>query len=133
MAGVVAPVSKTVVYGTVTGIPGEAAKCWITSNLGSDHQAIAVNDVTEPSAGWYWQFNRKQGYKQIWAAAIPAWTITNINESSNWITANDPCNLELGTAWRIPTYTEWYNVDYTGGRNLNFDLGRGRELPGESY
>ncbi|MCX6278274.1 MAG: hypothetical protein NT004_09275, partial [Bacteroidetes bacterium] len=51
VAGAVAPVSKTVVYGTVTGIPGEAAKCWITSNLGSDHQATAVSDATEPSAG----------------------------------------------------------------------------------
>ena len=49
----VAPVDKTVTYGTVTGIPGEPTKCWITSNLGSDHQANAVDDATEESAGWY--------------------------------------------------------------------------------
>ncbi|MCX6277714.1 MAG: hypothetical protein NT004_06435 [Bacteroidetes bacterium] len=61
-AGELSPVTKTTTYSTVTGIPGEAAKCWITSNLGSDHQATAVSDATEPSAGWYWQFNRKQGF-----------------------------------------------------------------------
>ena len=30
--------AKTVAYGTVTNIPGEPSKCWITSNLGSDHR-----------------------------------------------------------------------------------------------
>ncbi|MEI7897716.1 MAG: hypothetical protein WCJ26_11825, partial [bacterium] len=63
VAGTTAPVTKTVTYGTVTNITGEPSKCWITSNLGADHQATAVNDGTEASAGWYWQFNRKQGYK----------------------------------------------------------------------
>ena len=47
VAGSVAPVDKTVTYGTVTNIPGETSKCWITSNLGADHQATAVNDATE--------------------------------------------------------------------------------------
>jgi hypothetical protein len=115
VAGSVAPVSKTVTYGTVINIPGGASRCWITSNLGSDHQATAVNDATEASAGWYWQFNLKQGYKQNGSVATPAWTITSINESSDWLSTNDPCNLELGAAWRIPTYTEWNIVDLTGG------------------
>ncbi|MEI6436844.1 MAG: hypothetical protein WCP32_18625, partial [Bacteroidota bacterium] len=128
-AGDVSPVSKTTTYGTVTGIPGEATKCWITSNLGSDHQATAVNDATEPSAGWYWQFNRKQGYKHTGSALTPAWTITSISESSDWLTANDPCNLELGTQWHIPTYTEWYNVDNTGGwTDWNGPWGSGLKL-----
>ncbi|HPS62904.1 MAG TPA: hypothetical protein PLK82_07575 [Bacteroidales bacterium] len=115
IAGTVAPVTKTVTYGTVTGIPGEPNKCWITSNLGSDHQATAVNDATEASAGWYWQFNRKQGYKHDGSTITPAWTITSIVENSEWLTTNDPCNLELGTGWRLPTYTEWYIVDNVGG------------------
>jgi hypothetical protein len=115
LSGVV-PVNKTTSYGTVSGIPGEPNKCWITSNLGSDHQATAVNDATEASAGWYWQFNRKQGYRHDGTTRTPNTTwITSINEISDWITANDPCNIELGTTWRIPTYTEWYNVDDTGG------------------
>jgi hypothetical protein len=116
VAGVVAPVSKTVTYGTVTNIPGETSKCWITSNLGSNHQATAVDDATEASAGWYWQFNRKQGYKHDGTTRTPNTTwISSIYETSDWITANDPCNIELGASWRIPTYTEWYNVNYTGG------------------
>ena len=116
VAGTVAPVSKSVTYGTVTNIPGEPTKCWITSNLGSDHQATAVNDATEASAGWYWQFNRKQGYKHDGTVRTPNTTwITSINETSDWITANDPCNVELGTTWRLPTFTEWYNVNFAGG------------------
>lgn len=113
-SGGVAPVNKTTTYGTVTNIPGETAKCWIASNLGSDHQATSKNDNTEASAGWYWQFNRKKGYRHDGSALTPAWTITSINENSDWLTASDPCSVELGTAWRLPTYTEWYNLDYIG-------------------
>jgi hypothetical protein len=116
VAGLVAPVTKTTTYGTVTNIPAEPTKCWITSNLGSDHQATSENDATEPSAGWYWQFNRKQGYKHDGSTRTPNTTwITSISETSDWVTANDPCNIELGTTWHIPTYTEWYNVDNNGG------------------
>jgi hypothetical protein len=106
----VAPVNKIVAYGTVTGIPGEPDKCWITSNLGSDHQATAVDDATEASAGWYWQFNSKQGYMNEGTTVIPAWNNTYNYESSDWIPANDPCTIELGAGWRIPTLTEWSNV-----------------------
>ena len=115
VTGSVAPITKTVMYGTVTNIPGESLKCWITSNLGSDHQATAVNDATEASAGWYWQFNRKQGYKHTGTVRTPntAW-ITSISENSDWIAANDPCSLELGIDWRIPTKTEWNNISFTG-------------------
>jgi hypothetical protein len=114
IAGNVAPVTKTVTYGTVTSIPGEPFKCWITSNLGASQQATAVNDGSEASAGWYWQFNRKQGYKYD-GARIPntAW-IESISENSDWIAANDPCTLELGGDWHIPTITEWSNVDASG-------------------
>ena len=115
IAGTIAPVTKSVTYGTTYNIPGEPDKCWITRNLGASQQATAANDNTEASAGWYWQFNRKQGYQYI-SSRIPssAW-ITSIDENSNWTTANDPCTTELGSIWRIPTYTEWYNVDNSGG------------------
>ncbi|MCX6268330.1 MAG: hypothetical protein NTW16_13380 [Bacteroidetes bacterium] len=114
-SGGVAPVDKTVMYGTANNIPGEPAKCWITRNLGAGQQAIGFSDATETSAGWYWQFNRKQGYQYI-SSRIPnsSW-VTSISESSNWIAANDPCLMELGPGWRIPTYTEWTHVDATGG------------------
>jgi hypothetical protein len=115
VSGGVAPVVKTVTYETVTNIPGETSKCWITRNLGASQQATEVSDATEASAGWYWQFNRKQGYKHDGTTLTPSWTITSINENMNWQSINDPCALEIGTGWRIPTYTEWYNVDNHGG------------------
>ncbi len=115
VAGNVAPVDKTVTYGTVTNIPGTATKCWITQNLGADHQATTVDDATEESAGWYWQFNRQQGYKHTGSTLTPAWTITSINENSDWLIANDPCALLLGSGWRQPTSTEWTNVVASGG------------------
>jgi hypothetical protein len=123
VAGAVAPVNKTVTYGTVGNIPGEPSKCWITSNLGSDHQATSVTDGTEASAGWYWQYNRKQGYKYDGNTRTPntAW-IPLISEHLDWQAANDPCALELGMAWRIPTYTEWFNVDAGGGWNTMDDI-----------
>jgi hypothetical protein len=112
IAGNVAPVDKTVTYCTVSNVPGDPTKCWITSNLGADHQATSKSDNTEASAGWYWQFNRMQGYKHDGTTRTPNTTwITEINEYSVWSPANDPCNLELGTGWRIPTKEEWEAVD----------------------
>ncbi len=117
-SGSVAPVTKTVTYATVSNIPGDPSKCWITSNLGADHQATAVDDATEASAGWYWQFNRKQGYKHDGINRTPNTTwITTIDEDMNWQASNDPCALELGVGWRIPTSTEWANIDASGGGN----------------
>jgi hypothetical protein len=115
IAGSVAPVNKMTTYSTVNNIPGEPLKCWITSNLGADHQASAFNDATEESAGWYWQFNRRQGYMNDGINLTPSWTIAEISENLNWLSFNDPCTIELGSGWRIPTYTEWFNVDNIGG------------------
>jgi len=113
--GGVAPVNKTVTYGTVTNVPGVETKCWITSNLGSDHQATSATDATEPSAGWYWQFNRKQGYKHDGSTRTPNSTwITDINENLDWQPANDPCALELGNGWHLPTSAEWTAVITAG-------------------
>jgi uncharacterized protein (TIGR02145 family) len=116
VTGTVAPVTKTVTYSTVTNIPGEPSKCWITSNLGADHQATTVNDATEASAGWYWQFNRMQGYKHDGITRTPNTTwINSIDENFDWITANDPCTLLLGSGWRLPSNSEWNNVIASGG------------------
>jgi hypothetical protein len=111
----VAPVAKTVNYNTVTNIPGETSKCWITQNLGSTNQATSVSDNSEPSAGWYWQFNREQGFKHDGTTRTPnsSWLVV-IDEYANWSTANDPCALELGAGWRVPTAVEWTNVDAGG-------------------
>jgi len=111
-AGTVAPVTTSITYGTVATSLSGASKCWITQNLGASQQATSATDNTDASAGWYWQFNRMQGYA---VGPIPAWTITAIDEDSNWLAANDPCTIELGTGWRLPTSTEWTNADSTGG------------------
>ncbi|MCU0369848.1 MAG: T9SS type A sorting domain-containing protein [Bacteroidales bacterium] len=116
MAGDIAPVTKTTVYGTVANIPGEPSKCWMTSNLGADHQASDAHDTTEASAGWYWQFNRKQGFMHDGTTRTPNSTwISYIDENSDWLQANDPCHLEIGNGWRIPTQSEWVNVNDAGG------------------
>jgi len=106
-----APVSKVVTYNSVSSTLSGKAVCWITQNLGADHQATVVTDATEPSAGWYWQFNRIQGYKHDGTTRTPATSwITAVDEPGNWQLANDPCNRLLGSGWRIPTSIEWTNV-----------------------
>ena len=115
VAGGVAPVDKTTTYSTVGNVPGTGSKCWITSNLGADHQATKVDDSTENSAGWYFQFNIKKGYKNDGTGAYPTWPgDVYIYSSSDWMPGNDPCSLELGNGWRIPTQTEWTAVDASG-------------------
>lgn len=116
----VAPVDKTVTYGTVSSNLSGATKCWITRNLGATNQASTtvsyngVNDPTDESAGWYWHFNRKQGYEVVGTTRTPNTWVTSISENSDWILANDPCAIELGTGWRIPSGTEWENANSNG-------------------
>jgi hypothetical protein len=135
--GGVAPTNKTVIYGTVTNIPGEPSKCWITSNLGAYHTAFAVNDDTQASAGWYWQFNLKQGYEVISGTNRTPNTpwITNPGcSNTDWIADNDPCLLLLGNGWRIPTKAEWSNVSTTGGwTNWNGPWSSGLHLHAAGY
>lgn len=115
IAGGVAPVTKSVTYGTINNISGETSKCWITSNLGASNQPSSASDATEAAAGWYWQFNRMQGYKHDGTTRTPNSTwIYPVSENSNWILANDPCAIELGNGWRLVTSTEWSNVDTYG-------------------
>ena len=115
VAGDVAPVTKTVNYGLVTEIPGATSKCWISRNLGASTQAGSPDAPDESNAGWYWQFNRKQGYKHDGTTRTPNTTwISSISESSDWTAANDPCTIELGSGWRIPTNSEYESVEYAG-------------------
>ncbi len=114
-AGIIAPITKTITYGIVeTDITG-SKKCWISQNLGADHQATAATDASEASAGWYWQFNRKQGYKYDGTTRTPntSW-ISNIKDNSDWLSANDPCTILLGSGWRLPTKIEWETGDVKG-------------------
>jgi hypothetical protein len=117
IAGDVAPITETNFrYGVVeTDLLGEN-KCWIKQNLGAHHVAGGPTDDTEESAGWYWQFNRKQGYQHDGSILTPntIW-ITYIDEASNWTAENDPCTILLGWGWRIPTEMEWANAYWWWG------------------
>jgi hypothetical protein len=109
-----APVTKTVTYGSVSSSLSGKAACWLTQNLGADQQATSAADASEASAGWYWQFNRVQGYKHDGTTRTPSTWVSSISENSDWLPANDPCALLLGSGWRIPTLTEWSNVITNG-------------------
>jgi hypothetical protein len=117
-AGDLAPVTKTITYTTAeTNLSGQN-KCWLTMNLGADHQAVSATDDTEAASGWYWQFNRRQGFKHDGTTRTPGTTwVYPIDEASNWTSVNDPCTYLLVAGWRIPTQTEWTNVDNNGGWN----------------
>jgi hypothetical protein len=114
-AGTVAPVNKTVTYNqTQTSLSG-ASKCWIIQNLGADNVATSATDGTETAAGWYWQFNRPQGYKHDGTTRTPGTTWPVNSQSGNWTSGNDPCTLLLGADWRMPTWAEWSAVNTAGG------------------
>jgi len=111
-AGPVAPATITITYGTVsTGVGGTGVKCWITQNLGATQQASSYTDFSDASAGWYWQFNRMQGFSMSGTTRTPstAW-LTPYATPSDWAPANDPCTLLLGAGWRLPTLQEWDNT-----------------------
>ena len=120
-AGAIAPVSKTVTYGIAKTTLSGATKCWITQNLGADHQATSYTDNTEASGGWFWQFNNPQGFNHDEGTTRTPSTIWNssISESSDWIADKDPCALLLGTGWRIPTGTEWNTANAAWSGNYN--------------
>ena len=114
----VAPVAKTVTYNlaysTITG----TNKCWLLQNLGATNPPATATDNTEASAGWYWQFASKVGYRYTTSrtpsTTYPNRTLLNVD----WSPTEDPCTIELGTGWRLPTYAEWQAVELVTS-NLN--------------
>ncbi|PWG78132.1 fibrobacter succinogenes major paralogous domain-containing protein, partial [Pararcticibacter amylolyticus] len=111
-----APESKTITYHSISSGISRASLCWLTQNLGADKQAVSVTDASIASAGWYWQFNRVQGYKHDGTNYSPknAWTAwtTSISEwNVGWSATSDPCVRLLSSGWRLPTASEWVNAD----------------------
>jgi hypothetical protein len=123
----VAPVNKTITYNTIV-VPWTLASpdaaptlVWTTKNLGATRVATSATDKTAESAGWYFQFNNKQGFKAtIDLSGVThrtpdkPWNGVQYSEYSNWKEENDPCFIELGIGWRIPTKQEWEQVDNFG-------------------
>lgn len=115
VAGTVSAETVTINYPLVETDLSGTNQCWLGRNLGATIDAASVTDNSAAAAGWYWQFNRKQGYAHDGSSRTPntVW-ITSIDENTDWEPANDPCNLFFGSNWRLPTATEWTNVDATG-------------------
>ena len=112
IAGEVSPETIKISYKSVKVATASDTLCWLAQNLGASRQAAAIDDDSDEAAGWYWQYSKKQGY--AWdsdnAVRTPATSwITSITATS-WSSASDPCTLLLGSAWRIPTKSEWENV-----------------------
>lgn len=127
MAGVspadAAPFNGTYTYNTVLANDAWGGKCWITKNIGATAEATSFADADPGRAGWYFQFNRKQGFYQEGYTRTPNTTwIYPIDENSTWTAANDPCTQLLGNLWRIPTISEWESfriASFTNGGMQN--------------
>ena len=114
-AGSVSPITANITYEVIKiSVSSTTNKCFITRNLGATSAPANYSTPSYASNGWYWQYNRKQGY-YIGASstfvltpsiAAGGWLTSN-SESSNWTAANDPCTLTLGASWRLPTVAEW--------------------------
>lgn len=81
-------------------------KLWIAVNLGATAEPEASVDVNADRAGWYFQFNRKQGFYHSGSQITPQWRFSSINENSSWQLSNDPCRILLGDDWRLPNIEE---------------------------
>ena len=126
VAGSISPeavdITYPVVETTLGSSDGTTRRCWIAQNLGATAQAASATDATDAAAGWYWQFNRAQGYAYDSSSdtRTPSseWDGYAYTEDVNWSSSKDPCTLLLGSNWRLPTSTEWYDADgttYGGG------------------
>ena len=104
----VAPINVKVTYGIYVSNASGTPKKWITQNLGALREASSANEKSASSSGWYFQFNRKQGFISDESLRTPnsIW-INNIQEDSDWELSNDPCKLELGDQWHLPTIKDW--------------------------
>lgn len=81
-------------------------KLWLAVNLGATGQPETSVDTSPSRAGWYFQFNRKQGYYHNGTNLTPSWQAIEIREDSSWEIENDPCQILLGDTWRLPTIQE---------------------------
>lgn len=86
------------------GIGGD--KLWLAVNLGATAEPETSVDSDPDRAGWYFQFNRKQGFYHDGSQLVPQWQFSSITENSLWQQSNDPCINLLGEDWRLPTIEE---------------------------
>lgn len=98
-------------------------KIWLGRNLGAvDSPRNSVDDRPGLS-GWYFQFNRKQGFYHNDDHVFPGWPQGGISEDSNWHLSNDPCRQLLGSRWRLPTVNELRNFLFASVNNGGMNEG----------
>jgi len=102
---------------------GGEDKIWIELNLGATGYVKDVTDDTGRRAGWYFQFNREQGYFHDGSTLIPDDAFDNVDESSNWEINNDPCRIAFGGNWRVPTDNEWASFRIASSSDGGMDSG----------
>lgn len=81
-------------------------KFWLGVNLGATTRPETSVDDSPSSAGWYFQFNRKQAFHHNGEILTPQWRLQEIDEEASWGLNNDPCRILLGETWRLPTVVE---------------------------
>ena len=110
--GDVSPQSANINYQVVQKVIGVDTTCWIAQNLGALNQPVSSSDASASSAGYIFQFNRKQGHWHDGTTLTPSpWEAPISDPTGDWQPENDPCTLLLGSRWRIPTKTEWESVN----------------------
>jgi uncharacterized protein (TIGR02145 family) len=122
-SGKVAPIAKTITYELAYSSITGTNKCWLLQNLGSTNAPTSATDATEAASGWYWQFGSLQGYRYTTSRLPATSTATWIGRTlanTDWAANQDPCTIELGTGWRLPTYLEWRTIaiNYTSNTQL---------------
>ena len=100
-------------YGIVTTTLFGSTRQFITRNLGAAFDPLWFADTSDRVTGCFFQFNRSQGYiiDNGAGSSVPMIPTGAISENSDWTLANDPCALQLGAGWRIPTRAEWDNLN----------------------
>lgn len=84
-------------------------KKWLGWNLGATQAPESVTDTSKAAAGWYFQFNRKQGhFFHSEQSTTPSGSSLIPTVVRDW-EENDPCKFLLGEDWRLPTIEEWEN------------------------
>jgi hypothetical protein len=111
----------TITYGSTDYYRTQTGVCWLTQSLGATQQPTSLFDPRSAASGWYFQFNRSQAYSMaddgVTITPSSGWTSTSTLYPSGWTSDNDPCIIQLGSGWRLPTWAEYYPLPW----NWNHD------------
>jgi len=88
-----------ITYNTVQTNLSGSSKCWITQNLGASSSSYF---------GKAYQFGLRKGYTS--SSGLLTTLPNSVAMDDDWASGEDPCSLELGNGWRLPTFGEWGSV-----------------------